>query len=156
MQLTFFLCDILLFGFLCSWCHVQLFVTPWTAARQASLSFIISWSLLKFTCIQSMMPSNHLVLCGPLLLPSVFPSIRVCCCCFHPSVEIIWLFINQVYFCSNLKNTSHSDFVVIFSQSHIWAIYNSPSIDFIFPLNKSHIFFLSMTQLFIVFKNSRD
>ena len=53
------------------------FSTPWPAACQASLSFTISWSLLKFMCIESVMPSNHLILCGPLLLPSIFPSIRV-------------------------------------------------------------------------------
>ena len=53
-------------------------VTPWTAARQVSLSFIISWSLLKLMFIESMMPSNHLICCHPLLLlPSTFPSIRV-------------------------------------------------------------------------------
>ena len=58
--------------------HIQLFVTPWTAAHQASLSFIISWSLLKLMSIKSVMPSNHLILCCPLrLLPSIFPSIRV-------------------------------------------------------------------------------
>ena len=58
--------------------HVQLFVTPLTAASQASLSFTISQSFLKLTSIESMMPSNHLILCHPLLfLPSVFPSIRV-------------------------------------------------------------------------------
>ena len=57
---------------------VQLFVMPWTAARQASLSFTASQSLLKFTSIESVMPSNHLILCCPLLLlPSTFPSIRV-------------------------------------------------------------------------------
>ena len=57
---------------------VQLFVTPWTAAHQASLSITNSQSLLKFTCIESVMPSNHLILCRPLLLlPSIFPSIRV-------------------------------------------------------------------------------
>ena len=57
---------------------VQLFATPWTAACQASLSFTISWSLLKLMFIELMMPSNHLILCCPLLLlPSVFPSIRV-------------------------------------------------------------------------------
>ena len=51
--------------------------TPWTAARQ-SLSFTISWSLLKFMSIALVMPSNHLILCCPLfLLPSIFPSIRV-------------------------------------------------------------------------------
>ena len=58
--------------------HAQLFATPWTAARQVSLSFTISWSLLKLMVIELVMPSNRLVLCGPLLLlPSVFPSIRV-------------------------------------------------------------------------------
>ena len=57
--------------------HVQLFVTPWTAAHQASLSFTISWSLLRLMSIELVMPSNHLVLCCPLLLPSIFPIIRV-------------------------------------------------------------------------------
>ena len=58
--------------------HVRLFETPWTAACQASLSIINSWSLLKLMSIQSVMPSNHLILCHPiLLLPSIFPIIRV-------------------------------------------------------------------------------
>ena len=57
--------------------HVQLFMTPWTAARQASLSITNSRSLFKLTSIESVMPSNHLILCRPLLLPSIFPSIRV-------------------------------------------------------------------------------
>ena len=58
--------------------HVPLFVTPWTAACQTSLSITNSWSLLKLTSIESVMPSNHLILCCPLLLlPLVFPSIRV-------------------------------------------------------------------------------
>ena len=57
---------------------VQLFATPWTAAHQASLSFTISWSLLKLISIESVMPFNHLILPRPLLLPpSIFPSIRV-------------------------------------------------------------------------------
>ena len=52
--------------------------TPWTATRQGSLSFSISWSLLKLMSIESVMPSNYLILCRPfLLLPSLFPSIRV-------------------------------------------------------------------------------
>ena len=56
----------------------RLFVTPWAAAHQASLSFTISWSLLKLMSIESVIPSNHLVLCHPLLLlPSIFPGIRV-------------------------------------------------------------------------------
>ena len=55
-----------------------LFVTPWTAACQASLSFIISQNLLKLMSIELVVPSNHLILCCPLLLlPSIFPSIRV-------------------------------------------------------------------------------
>ena len=54
------------------------FPTPWTAARQASLSITNSWSLPKFVSIELVMPSNHLILCHPLLLPpSIFPSIRV-------------------------------------------------------------------------------
>ena len=58
--------------------HVQLFVTPWTAARQASLSITNSRNLLKLMSIESVMPSNHFILCHPLLLPpSIFPSIRV-------------------------------------------------------------------------------
>ena len=58
--------------------HVQLFATLWTAACQASLSFTISWSFLKLMSIGSMMSSNHLVLfCSLLLLPSIFPSIKV-------------------------------------------------------------------------------
>ena len=58
--------------------HVRLFVTPWTAVREASLSITNSRSLLKLTSIESVMPSNHLILCCPLLLPpSIFPSVRV-------------------------------------------------------------------------------
>ena len=58
--------------------HVQLFLTPRTAAYQASLSFTVSWSLLKLMSFESVMPSKHFILCRPLLLlPSIFPSIRV-------------------------------------------------------------------------------
>ena len=58
--------------------RVRLFATRWTAVRQASLSITNSWNLLKLMSIESVMPSNHLILCRPLLLlPSVFPSIRV-------------------------------------------------------------------------------
>ena len=57
---------------------LRLLATPWAAARQASLSINNSWSLLKLMSIKSVMPSNHLILCHPLLLlPSIFPSIRV-------------------------------------------------------------------------------
>ena len=56
-------------------CSVM-FATPWTAECQASLSITNSWSLLKFIPVELVMPSNHLILCRPLLLPSIFPSIR--------------------------------------------------------------------------------
>ena len=57
---------------------VQLFLTPWTVARQASLSFTISWSLLKLMSLELVVPANYLIFCCPLLLlPSIFPSIRV-------------------------------------------------------------------------------
>jgi len=80
---------ILRYSFCCKWHYfiffvvqllscVQIFATPWTAAHQASLSFTISQSLLKLMSIESVMPSSHLILCcPPLLLPSVFPSMRV-------------------------------------------------------------------------------
>ena len=58
--------------------HVQLLATPWTAARRASLSITNSWNLLRLMFIESVLPSNHLILCHPLLLlPSIFPSNRV-------------------------------------------------------------------------------
>jgi len=57
--------------------RVWLFAIPWTEARQASLSITNSWSLLRFMSIELVMPSNHLILCHPLLLSSVFPKIRV-------------------------------------------------------------------------------
>ena len=66
--------------------HVQLFVTPWTAAHQASLSITNSWSLLRLTSIELVMPSNHLILCRPLhFLPSIFGEatlIYFFFCCF--------------------------------------------------------------------------
>ena len=67
--------------------HVQLFVTPWTAACQASLSITSSWSLLKLMSIELVMPSKHLILCHPLLFPpSIFPSIRG-----FPNESILWI-----------------------------------------------------------------
>ena len=67
---------------ICCYCSVAkscpTLCKPWTAVRQASLSFTVSWSLLKLRSIESVMPSHHLILCRPLLLlPSVFPRIRV-------------------------------------------------------------------------------
>ena len=75
LPLVMYKCD---FSSVQSLSHVQLFATPWTAACQASLFITNSQSLLKLMPIESMMPSNHLIPCCPLLLlPSIFPSIRV-------------------------------------------------------------------------------
>ena len=68
--------------------RIRLLATPWTVAHQASLSFTIFWSLFKLMSIESVMPSNHLILCCLLLLPSVFPSIRVFC--YVSALHIRW------------------------------------------------------------------
>ena len=79
--------------------HVQLFVTPWTAACQASRSFTVSWSLLKLMSIESVMPSSCLMPCRPvLLLPSIFPSI---------SVFFWWVFSNELV-TSGGQSVSHT------------------------------------------------
>ena len=66
------------FGSVQSLSHVRLLATPWTEAHQASLSITNSWSLPKLMSFESVIPSNHLIVCRPLLLlPSIFPSIRV-------------------------------------------------------------------------------
>ena len=75
--MEFMLPDLIPFGSVQSLSHVRLFVTPWTAAHQASLSITNSWSLLKHMSMELVMPSNNFILCHPLLLPpSLFPSIR--------------------------------------------------------------------------------
>ena len=89
--------------------HVHLFVTPWTAARQASLSFTNSRSLPKLMSIESVMPPNHLILCRPLLLqPSIFPNIRVFSNEWSNSkTNIIWYhlyIISKIMIQMNLQN----------------------------------------------------
>ena len=70
-------------------------MTPWIAAQQASLFFTISRNVLELMCIESVMPSNHLILCHPLLLlPSIFPSIRV----FSEIVQLFFLLSPIVFF----------------------------------------------------------
>ena len=76
--LSFMLLNLMLLLLLFSYSVMSDSAASWTAAHQASLSFTISWSLLKPMSIESVMPFNHLILCRPLLLlPSIFPSIRV-------------------------------------------------------------------------------
>ena len=97
--------------------HVQLFATPWTVARQASLSITNTQSLPKPMSIESVMPSNHLILCRPLLLlPSIFPTIRVfsddhmdvgslmsCFSAFSKSSLYIWSFLVYILLKPSLK-----------------------------------------------------
>ena len=89
--------------------RVRFFATPWTAARQASLSFTVSQSLLKLMSIKLVMPSNHLILCRPLLLlPSIFPSIGVF---FNESVlHIRW----PKYWSFNISSTSEYSGLISF------------------------------------------
>ena len=78
MQLDLLVFVLNLFSSVQSFSHVHLFAMPWTAACQASLSITNSWSLLKLMSFEWVMPPNHLILCLPLLLlPSIFPYIRV-------------------------------------------------------------------------------
>ena len=93
---------------------VHLFVTPWTAAQQTSLSFTISPSLLKLMPIESVMPSNHLILCYPfVLLPPIFPTIRV----FHNESDLL------------IKWPKYWSFSVSISTSNEYLGLNSFSID---------------------------
>ena len=89
--------------------HVQLFATPWIAARQASLSIINSRSSLRLTSIESVMPSSHLILCRPLLfLPPIPPSIRV--------------FSNESILCMRWPKYWSFSFSIIPSKEHPWLI----------------------------------
>ena len=113
-----------------SFSYVQLFATPWTAARQASLSITNSSSLLKLMSFESMMPSNHLILRHPLLLPSIFPSVRVFC---NESVfsisQNIWYKFLQITFIKLviIKLVSFST-VLIFLKNFVvngcWILFN--------------------------------
>ena len=95
---------------------VQLFATPWTAAHKGSLSFTISQSLLTLTSIESVMPSNHLILCHPLLLlPSIFPSIRVL------SSESVLYIGWPKYWCFNFSISASSDYSELISFRIDWS-----------------------------------
>ena len=101
--------------------HVRLFATPWTAACQAPLSFTISWNLPKLMSIESVVPFNYLILCHPLLLPSVLPRIRVFSneSAFHIRSPKYWSF-------SSIIQSTHSS---SFSKLHpcIKSTYQGPA-----------------------------
>ena len=91
--------------------HVRLFTTPWIAARQASLSIANSRSLLKLISVESVMPSNHLILCCPLLLlPSIFPSIRI--------------FSNESTLCIRWPNYWSFSFSISPSNDYDWLVWS--------------------------------
>ena len=98
--------------------RVRLFATPWTAARQASLSITNSWSLCKLMSIESVMPSNHLILCCPLLLPlSSFPSIRV----FYNNISP-WIWLEEEWVPHGLWKTN----LLTSDQACSWEIPHFP------------------------------
>ena len=107
---------------------VQIFAAPWTAARQASLSFTISQSLLKLMSIESMMPSNHLILCHSLLhLHSFFPSIRVFS--NESALCIRWpkFFISSLLMFGQPKSRNDKLPRLYFISSHIFRYFKNPS-----------------------------
>ena len=99
--------------------HVRLFATPWPAASQSSLSFTISWSLLKLVSIELVILSNHLILCHPLLLlPSVFPSIRTELILARATVYVL-----HVYVCirlyAHIDNMEESNYIYVATYIYI-------------------------------------
>ena len=104
--------------------HVQPFASPWTAARQPSLSFTVSWSLLKLMSIESVLSSSHLVLCHPLLfLTSIFPSIKI--------------FSNESALCSRWPKYWNFRFSLSLSNKYSGLI--SPRIDWSDLLSVHHV-----------------
>ena len=99
---------------------VLLFVTPGTAACQASLSITNSWSLLKLISIASVMPSHHLILCHPLLLPSIFPRIRVF------SSELVLCIREPKYWSFSLSPSPSNEYLRLISFRTDWLLCCSP------------------------------
>ena len=133
---------------------VWLFVTPWTAARQASLSFTISQSLLKLMSMESVMPSNHLILCRPLLLqPSTFPSNRV-----FPSelaLHIRWPKYWSFSFSQRLRSLdptvlyvfgSHCTLCLIFSSEQNFTLRTFLLFSFLWRPSRAKLIFLAYSQ----------
>ena len=125
--------------------HVQLFTTPWTAACQASLSITNSWSLLKLMSFELVMPSNHLILCHPLLLPpSIFPSIMVF------SNELVLCIRWSKYWSFNFSISSSNEYSGLISLGWTgWISLQSKGLSRVFSNNmvQKHQFF--STQLFL-------
>ena len=124
---------------------VWIFAIPWTTARQASLSIINSLNLLKLMSVNLVMPSNHLILCHPLLLPSIFPNIRVLC-----SESVLWV-KSDTEFCRSKMFISF--FFYMFKNWNVLCYFSSTSFslflnDLITFILKS-LFFLAFIDYFI-------
>ena len=101
--------------------YVWLFATPWTAARQASLSITNSQSLLKLMSIESVMPSNHLILCHPLLLlPSIFPNIRI----FSNESVLPIMWPKYWSFSFSVSPSSEYSGLISFRKSYAYILFN--------------------------------
>ena len=131
--------------------HVQRFATPWTAASQVSLSFTVSWSQLTFMSIESMMLSNHLILCCSLLfLPSIFPSIKVFSRELAPLIR--WpkyqaAMFKNLYGFSVDQNSSHPGIYLLKSVGIFFTSYvGTPC--FLDPISSPFIVYTSIKQFF--------
>ena len=116
--------------------HIQLLATPWATVHQVSLSCTISQTLLKFMCVELMVPSNHLILCHPLLLPSVFPSIRV-----FPSKSALWIRWSKYWSFSISPSNEYSglisfgiDWLIFFLSKGLSRVFSSTTV-------QKHLFF---------------
>ena len=122
--------------------HVQFFVTPWTAACQASLSFTISQSLLKLMSIKSVIPSNHLILCHLLLLlPSIFPSIRIFSS--ESALRISW----PKYWSFSMSPSNEYSGLISFRDWLVWSLLSK---------GLSTVFSSTMVQKHQFFQHRRD
>ena len=127
--------------------HIRLFATPWTAACQASLSITNSWSILKLMSIESVMPSNHLILCDPLLLlPSIFPRIRV----FSNESALLLRWPNNWSFSFNISPTNEYSGPISFRIDwlDVLAVQGTPKS--LFQHNNSKASILQHSAFFIV------
>ena len=130
--------------------QTHVFATPWSAAHQASLSITNSWSLLKLMSVESVMPSNHLILCHALLLlPSIFPSIRVFSC--ESVLHIRW----PKYWSFSFSISPSNEYLGLIPEFQflydwlVWSPCDPGNSERIRP-SSSHFFFLFFLNLFFI------
>jgi len=148
--LIYFLCPCIPPSSVQSLSHVQLFASPWTAARQASLSITNSRSLLKLISIKSVMPSNHLILCHPLLLlSSIFPSIFLFqwVCSLHQVAKVLELQLQHLSFQWIFRTDFIKDWLVWSPCRPRDSQESSPAPQFINSLVLSFLYSLTLTPI---------